>query len=99
MQDSELVIQGQVTPDGLLQLGSHPRLPVGPVEVVIRPAAAAPPRAEDWWECLQRSRAELECAGHPFRSKASINAQIEELRSGDERIDEIRDLTAKRPRA
>ena len=36
MQNDELVVHGQVTPDGTLKLDAHPGLPVGPVEVVIR---------------------------------------------------------------
>jgi 4-hydroxy-2-oxoheptanedioate aldolase len=45
---------------------------------------------EDWWQFLQRTRAELERTGHQFRSKEDIDAEIDSLRSGDERIDDLR---------
>jgi hypothetical protein len=40
-------------------------------------------------EYLQRARAELEAEGHEFRTGEEIDAYIEELRSGDERIEQI----------
>lgn len=48
-----------------------------------------PPGGENWWEYLQRARAELEAMGHPFSTEEEINSYIEELRSGDERIEEV----------
>jgi hypothetical protein len=38
---------------------------------------------------LQRARAELEASGHQFQTKEEIDAYIEDLRSGDERLEEI----------
>jgi hypothetical protein len=98
MQDGELVIHGQVTSDGVLTLDAHPGLPVGPVEVVIRPMSPAVPGADNWWQCLQQARAELERAGHRFRSKEEIDADIESLRSGDERIGDVRSLMEQQSR-
>jgi hypothetical protein len=76
----EVTIQGNVKPDGSLELLAVPSLPAGPVEVVIRssqPAAAT----EDWWAYLQRARRELESAGHIFRTKEDIDAEIAALRA------------------
>jgi len=49
-----------------------------------------PSGGEDWWQYLQRARAELEGAGHCFRAKDEIDADIESLRWGDERIEDVR---------
>jgi hypothetical protein len=54
---------------------------MGPVEITVRPIAASEPGKENWWEYLQRSRAELEAEGHQFRSGEEIDAYIEVLRS------------------
>ncbi len=90
MSSPEIVVQGRVTADGRLELDTQPGVPAGPVEVVIRSLAASHGVEEDWWQYLQRARAELEAAGHRFRTKQEIDADIEELRSGDDRIDEER---------
>ena len=90
MPDNEIVVHGQVSPDGILVLDAHVGLPVGPVEVVIRPVPTPQPGTEDWWQFLQRAHAELERSGHRFRSKEEIDADIESLRSDDERIDDTR---------
>jgi hypothetical protein len=84
----EVIVQGRVGPDGTLRMDTHPPLPTGPVEVVIRVLPADKKGGEDWWQYLQRARAELEAAGHRFRSKEEIDADIENLRAGDERIDQ-----------
>jgi hypothetical protein len=39
---------------------------------------------EDWWQYLQRARAELEQLGHHFSTGEQINAYIEDLRSYDD---------------
>jgi hypothetical protein len=90
MTPAEVIIKGTLKADGTLELAERPALPTGPVEVVIRtlPTAVAPPQ-ENWWEYMQRARAELEAAGHGFRTKEEIDAELEDLRSGDERLEEI----------
>ena len=60
------------------------------MEVVIRPSPVPQSGGEDWWQYLQQARAELEATGHRFRPKEEIDADIESLRSGDERIEDVR---------
>lgn len=90
MTPTQLVLHGNLKPDGTLELFERPALPVGPVEIVIRPLSALQTASEDWWQYLQRSRAELQAAGHRFRTKEAIDDDIAELRSGDERVEDAR---------
>jgi hypothetical protein len=89
MTPTQLVLHGDLKADGTLELYEQPALPVGPVEILIRPLPTLQPASKDWWQYLQEARAELQSAGHTFRSKEDINAEIAELRSGDERIDDL----------
>ena len=89
MSAAEIIVRGTIRPDGALELEKSPALLAGPVEVTIRPLPAASHRSEDWWTYLQRVRAEAEASGQSFRGKEEIDAEIEELRSGDERLDEV----------
>ena len=89
MSASQIVLRGQVKPDGTLELDQNPALPAGPVEVTIRPLPTPTPGGEDWWQFLQRSRRELEASGHRFRTKEEIDAEMVEIRTGDERLDEV----------
>ncbi len=84
-----ITVQGIVRPDGSLELPPLSALPSGPVEVTVRAIGTVRPATENWWEYLQRARRELEEAGHQFRSDEEIVAYIRELRSGDDRIDQI----------
>jgi hypothetical protein len=84
-----IVLRGQVKPDGTLELEKNASLPVGPVEVVIRALPVATAGGEDWWQFLQRARRKLDGSGHRFRTKEEIDAEIEEIRSGDERLDDV----------
>jgi len=84
MSTTEITVRGQITPEGTLELDGKPGLPAGPVQVVIRPMATPESLPGDWWQFLQRARAELEAAGHPFRSKEEIDAEIADLRSDDD---------------
>ena len=87
MNRSQVVVHGWLKPDGTLELESKPPLPEGPVEIMIRSVPEPQPAAENWWEYLQRARSELETAGHRFRTREEIDAEIAELRSGDERFE------------
>jgi hypothetical protein len=82
-------IQGTLKPDGTVELAEKPQLPVGPVEITIRALPQVRPGGEDWWQCLQRARKELETMGYPFLNEGGVRAHIEDLRSGDERLDEV----------
>jgi hypothetical protein len=89
MKELSNVLRGILHPDGTLELAERPTLPAGDVEVTIRPVVAQQPQ-ESWFEYLQRTRAELEASGAVFRTKAEIDADIEEMRDWDSRLDEIR---------
>ena len=81
MLANEIIVQGEWTADGTLQLGGHPPIPGGPVEVAIRPLRSSGEPTEDWWQFLQRARAELEASGRTFRTQEEIDRDIEDLRS------------------
>jgi hypothetical protein len=89
MMPSQTVIQGTLKPDGTLELDEKPNLPPGRVEVLLRAVPPASPPAEDWWQFLQRVRAEREASGHRFRTKEEIDADLEDLRSDNERLEEL----------
>ncbi len=95
MDHAEDVVRGVLKPDGTLELAGRPNLPAGAVEVTIRAVPGIStqeepaPRKESLWEFMQRTRAEREASGEPFRTKEEIDAEIEELRDWDGKIDEI----------
>ena len=81
------VLRGTLKADGTLELENVPRLPAGPVEIVLRSLPPAGHIVEDWWQYLLRVRAEVEAVGGPFRSQEEIENEREAFRRGDERID------------
>jgi hypothetical protein len=89
MNETLNVIRGTILPDGTLKLDEPTTLPAGKVEVTIRPVVEVA-KAGNWWERMQRGRAELEASGHQFRTKEEIDADIEDMRDWDSRLDEIR---------
>jgi hypothetical protein len=88
MSVQEIVVAGTLKPDGTLELDHKPSLPPGRVTVVLRQESEAAPPPEDWWQFLQRTRRELEAAGHPFMNEQEVTAHIEWLRERDH-IDEL----------
>jgi hypothetical protein len=87
MSQDAVEILGTLRADGTLVLDQKPDLPEGRVRVRVQPVAEPP--KEDWWQYLQRIRAEREAAGYPFMTEEEGAAYIEELRSGDERLEEV----------
>ena len=85
MSTSPVTVQGIVKADGTLELEGTVSLPAGPVQVQVQPVASAPP--EDWWQYLQRCRAELETSGFRFRRGVDIAAEIDEIRGEHDRIE------------
>ncbi len=85
MSTHQVNVRGTIKPDGSLELEEKLPLPPGHVQVSIQPDE--PPTSEDWWQYLQRSRAELEAAGAGFRSGEEIDAFIEQVRGESERVD------------
>jgi hypothetical protein len=96
MNVREIVVQGTLKPDGALELDQKPNLPPGRVTVVLRQEAEAPPPQEDWWQHLQRIRAELEASGYPFMNEEEVNAHIAWLREGDRFDDLLRKVDEER---
>lgn len=93
----EIVVAGTLKPDGTLELDQKPDLPPGRVTVVLRPKSEATAPQEDWWQFMQRTRRELEAAGHPFMNEEEVNAHIEWLREGDQIDDLLRQADEDRP--
>ena len=88
MSLQEVVVEGTLKPDGTLELDQKPNLSPGRVQVVLRQESEPTPPKEDWWQYLQRIRAEREAAGYPFMNEEEVTAYIEELRADDDRIEE-----------
>ena len=88
MNRNEVVVQGTVKPDGTLELDQKPNLSPGRVMVVLRQQSEPPPPKENWWQYLQRIRAEREASGYPFMNEEQLKAHTEWLREADP-IDEL----------
>ena len=84
-----LTLKSEVGPDGMLHIELPGDIPPGPVEVTVRSLAPPGEPHEDLWTFLLRARAEMEVAGSHFMNAEEVQAHIEDLRSGDERWDEI----------
>jgi hypothetical protein len=78
-------LTGLLKPDGTLELDEAPRLPAGRVEVVLHLLPAPASTGGDWWDYLQRARAQAESSGTRFRTQAEIEADRAAFREGDER--------------
>ena len=100
MSLGEIVIEGTLGSDGTLRLDEKPDLLPGRVTVVLRQAVqAVPTPQENWFECLQRIRADREKSGYPFLNDGEINAYIESLREGDLIDDILREGNEQQPRS
>lgn len=84
---AQVTVRGMVNPDGSLELEGSVGLPPGQVQVVATPEQPAGP--EDWWQYLQRSRAELESSGASFRGLEEIEAALEQIRGEMDKVDAI----------
>jgi hypothetical protein len=89
MATDRVVLRGTLKPDGSLELDNRPDLPAGPVEVVLRSLSSSTQNGGDWWQYLQRARAELVAAGRPFRTMEDIEQERREFRSGDDRLEDL----------
>jgi hypothetical protein len=98
MSLTEVVVQGTLKPDGTLELDQKPSLPPGRVTVVLRQASEPTPPNEDWWQFMQRVRAEREAAGYHFMNEEEMNAHLEWLREGDRIDDLLRQVDEERQR-
>jgi hypothetical protein len=82
MAVSSLEVLGTVRADGTLELDEKLNVPPGRVKVRVEavPVAEAKP-AEGLIEFVERVHRELAAAGHRFRTKEEIDAEIKELRN------------------
>jgi hypothetical protein len=85
MSTTPVIVQGLVKPDGTLELEGTVSLPAGPVQVQVQPVPSPP--KEDWWQYLQRCRAELEASGARFRRGVDIADEMEQIRGEHDRIE------------
>jgi hypothetical protein len=90
MATDQVVVRGTLKPDGRLELDSPPNLPAGPVEVVLRLLSSPAQSSEDWWQYLQRARAESEAARGPYRTEEDIEAERQDFRRGDEMYRQVK---------
>lgn len=89
MRFEERVMDGTLNPDGTLDLDQRPNLSPGRVKVMLRQESmASSATKEDWWECLQRIRADREKVGYPFMNEEQVNAHMACMRQEDP-IDEL----------
>jgi hypothetical protein len=87
---------GVVHPDGSLELTGKLTVPAGRVRVRVESLEPQPQPAESLIEFVQRTRRELEAAGHRFRTREEIDAELEELRGEwDDRLDQLDRLPEK----
>lgn len=80
MANMHAVAEGTLKPDGSLEVLEKFGLPPGRVRVTIEVLAAAESTGEDWFEYLQRTRAERESTGAKFRTREEIDAEIDVMR-------------------
>lgn len=80
---------GVVRPDGTLEVEQKLEVPPGRVKVRVESIEVPPKPQESLVEFVDRSRRELEAAGHKFMNDEEVTAWIEDLRSDDDRLEEI----------
>jgi hypothetical protein len=87
---TRLEVLGTVRPDGTLELDQKLAVPPGRVKVRVESVETPAPPAEGLIEFVRRTRRELEAAGHQFRTREVIDAELAELRNEwDERGEEL----------
>jgi len=89
MPATNLEILGTVRADGTLELDQKLTVPPGRVKVRVEPVETPAKPTESLVEFVERTRRELEAAGHKFMNDEEVAAWIEEIRGDDDRIEEI----------
>ena len=82
-------VLGTVRADGTLELDQKLSVPPGRVKVHVEPVETVAQPAESLMEYVDRTRREVEEAGHHFMNDEEVTAWIEELRGDDDRIEEL----------
>jgi hypothetical protein len=80
MNAAHVVVEGTLKPDGSLEVAEKLVLPPGRVRVTIELLDEPASAGEDWFEYLQRARAERESAGAEFRTRQEIDDEINAMR-------------------
>jgi hypothetical protein len=79
MSAQTVILRGMVRPDGSVEVPGKVEMTPGPVEVTLRAVPTTTTAASDWWEALQRLRAQQAASGSGS-SAAEIDAEINALR-------------------
>lgn len=88
MNAQQVVVHGQIRPDGTLHVEEKVDLPPGPVSVTVQPVSAA--RRRRTLQVLEEIWSERNARGLVGRSKADVDAEIDAMRDEDqERLREI----------
>jgi hypothetical protein len=82
-------VLGVVGPDGSLELTGKLTVQPGRVRVRVESLERPGQPAEGLIEFVDRTRRELEAAGHRFMNDEEVAAWIEEQRGEDDRIEEV----------
>lgn len=83
----QVVVNGELKPDGSLELEQTPALPAGRVRVTVE-SMAEPSRPERFWAMMGAIWADLSANGRTPRTREAIDAEINALR--DEADEELR---------
>ncbi len=79
MNDTAVVVEGRVQPDGRLEVAQRVDLPAGPVQVTVRPVAE-PVQPDRFWKMMETIWADLRSSGRTPRTREEIDADIGALR-------------------
>lgn len=83
MSTQQVVLHGQIRPDGTLQVEEKVNLPPGPVSVTVQTAPSA--TGKRTLQVLEEIWAERDSRGMVGRSKEEIDAEINAMRDEDEK--------------
>jgi hypothetical protein len=89
MSAPQVEVTGTLQPDGTLVLDQKPALPPGKVRIVMQPVPETVSPPEDWWQYMQRVRAEREAAGYRFMDERQMAEHLDWLHDDDDRIDRL----------
>lgn len=80
MATTVLEMLGTVRADGTLDLDHKVSVPPGRVRVRVEPVESPVPSTHGLVQFVQSLRQDMAAAGHQFRTKAEIDAEIDEMR-------------------
>jgi len=87
MSSQQVILHGQIQPDGTLQVEEKVNLPPGPVSVTVQSVPDAARKRT--LQVLKEIWAEREARGIVGRSKEEIDAEINAMREEDEKRDTL----------